>query len=321
MIRQLIFATEVRLNVNTRSSRMSVRLLRHNISHRTICSTSHPFCLRRFYAQRTLARTPMDHGHSSENHEQNDSAAGLGAAKKTRTEKGKSSKKSKTKKLESLAPRKDPLAATRLELYLKQIRDSGPDPTLLDIERCRPDGHTENVYSPQYADEYNALVDKLCRSFSRQQLREFNIMLKFNLPARAIKHQFAEAIIEKLWKWPSLKELQKRHRDMTEISVKTFPVNFTQLFLILGKDGAELLQMSKDYNVHIAVTRRPLLLRVEGLKASLDALSEHIAAVKNAIVEETFKLPVGKAIKQDLIQPISRLADAYVENLGDLGTV
>jgi hypothetical protein len=46
-------------------------------------------------------------------------------------------------------------------------------------------------------------------------------------------------------------------------------------------DGAELLQMSKDYNVHIAVTRRPLSLRVEGLKASLNALSEHVAAVKN----------------------------------------
>ena len=46
-------------------------------------------------------------------------------------------------------------------------------------------------------------------------------------------------------------------------------------------DGAELLQMSKDYNVHIAVTRMPLSLRVEGLKASLNALSEHIAAAKN----------------------------------------
>jgi hypothetical protein len=38
-------------------------------------------------------------------------------------------------------------------------------------------------------------------------------------------------------------------------------------------------------------------------------------------VEETFKLPGEKPIKQDLIQPISRLADAYVENLGDSGMV
>lgn len=46
-------------------------------------------------------------------------------------------------------------------------------------------------------------------------------------------------------------------------------------------DGAELLQMSKDYNVHISVTRDPLSLRVEGLMPSLQALAEHISAVKN----------------------------------------
>jgi hypothetical protein len=203
---------------------MSIRFLQQNISHRTICSASRPLCLRRFYAQRALALAPMDHDHSTENHEQNDSAAGPSAAKKTRAKKGEPrqpSKKSKATKLESLAPRKDPLAATGLELYLKEIRDSGPDPTLLDVERCRPYGHAENVDSPQYADEYNALVDKLCRSFSRQQLREFNIMLKLNLRATATKHQCAESIIEKQWKWPSLKEVQKRHRDRTEISVKS----------------------------------------------------------------------------------------------------
>jgi superfamily I DNA and RNA helicase len=46
-------------------------------------------------------------------------------------------------------------------------------------------------------------------------------------------------------------------------------------------DGAELLQMSQEYNVHIAVTRSPLALKVEGLRPSLSALSEHITAVKN----------------------------------------
>jgi hypothetical protein len=58
-------------------------------------------------------------------------------------------------------------------------------------------------------------------------------------------------------------------------------VTAVRMSLTSDLDGAELLQMSKDYNVHIAVTRRPLSLQVEGCKASLDALSEHIAAVKN----------------------------------------
>jgi hypothetical protein len=55
-------------------------------------------------------------------------------------------------------------------------------------------------------------------------------------------------------------------------------------------DGVELLQMSKDYNVHISVTRSPLTLRVEGLRASLSALSEHITAVKNVKYFITFVL-------------------------------
>lgn len=45
-------------------------------------------------------------------------------------------------------------------------------------------------------------------------------------------------------------------------------------------DGTEMLQMSKDYNVHIAVERSPLALRVEGLRASLKAMSKHIDVVK-----------------------------------------
>ena len=73
----------------------------------------------------------------------------------------------------------------------------------------------------QYSDEYNALLDKLCRSFSRQQLRAFTILYKLDLRAIRAKIEYAEAIIEKQWGWPSLKEAQKRLRDRTEVSVKS----------------------------------------------------------------------------------------------------
>jgi hypothetical protein len=121
---------------------------------------------------------------------------------------------------DDLAPLKDPLAATALELHLDEVRDSSPDPTLPDIERCRPERHAEDVDSKQYADEYNALVDKLCRSFSRQQLRDFNVLFGLRSRNSLTKHQLAQSIIEKQWNWPSLKEVQKRYRDRTEISVK-----------------------------------------------------------------------------------------------------
>jgi len=216
------------LNKSTTSLVMSVSyLLRQATLKRTVCSPSFVSLPYRFYAQAALAYAPVDH---SQSREQNDSVA----FKKPRGKKATNSKKgklqssnksrrlSKTKKSSiDSAPPKDPLAATGLELYLKEIRESGSEPTLQDIERCRPECHTENVDSAQYAEEYNGLVDKLCRSFSRQQLRDFTI--SFNLDSRAIltKHQLAESIIEKQWKWPSLKEVQKRHRDRTEVSVKS----------------------------------------------------------------------------------------------------
>lgn len=40
-----------------------------------------------------------------------------------------------------------------------------------------------------------------------------------------------------------------------------------------------------------------------------------------SIVEDVFDLPGGKPISQDLVQPISRLADAYVDSLEGKGTV
>jgi hypothetical protein len=39
------------------------------------------------------------------------------------------------------------------------------------------------------------------------------------------------------------------------------------------------------------------------------------------MVQDTFRLPGGKPIRHELIQPISRLADAYVESLRDEGRV
>lgn len=45
-------------------------------------------------------------------------------------------------------------------------------------------------------------------------------------------------------------------------------------------DGADLLQLSMQYNVHISLTFNPLALRVEGLRGSLKGLSEYISSLK-----------------------------------------
>lgn len=100
------------------------------------------------------------------------------------------------------------------------------------------------------------------------------------------------------------------------------------------KDGADLLSLSKQYNVHISFSAHPLSLKVEGLRGALDRLSKHIVEFKKVrsvscghpefcahpsvqnIEEKIFMLPAKKAISPDLLQRISRLSGAFTENLG-----
>ncbi|KAG2350473.1 hypothetical protein BDR05DRAFT_993870 [Suillus weaverae] len=216
---------------------------------------------------------------------------------------------------------RNPLEPTRVDLYLASIHAAGLEPTLDDIERCRPKRHS-SPESSKYAEEYNNLLDTLCRSFSKDQLRNFTEL--YNLDSiwtrsSRRKVEYAESIIEKQWNWPSLKEIERRQRDKTEVVIKTFSVNPSQLFLILGKDGADLLQLSMQYNVHISLASNPLALRVEGLRGTMKQLTEHLSELKKGIIDEIVELPSKQPIRQDLVQRISRLAGAYVENLGHKG--
>lgn len=218
---------------------------------------------------------------------------------------------------------RNPLEPTRVDLYLASIHAAGLEPTLDDIERCRPKRHS-SPESSKYAEEYNNLLDTLCRSFSKDQLRNFTEL--YNLDpmwtrSSRRKVEYAESIMEKQWNWPSLKEIERRRRDKTEVVIKTFSVNPSQLFLILGKDGADLLQLSMQYNVHISLASNPLALRVEGLRGTMKQLTEHLSELKKGIIDEIVELPSKQPIRQDLVQRISRLAGAYVENLGHKGKI
>lgn len=105
-----------------------------------------------------------------------------------------------------------------------------------------------------------------------------------------------------------------------------------------SSDGADLLEMSLTYNVHISLTTHPLALRVEGFRGSLKRLTEHIESVKQvcttsdafvtyahcfaqSIVHETYQLPTKVRIPQDIVQQISRLAGAFLENMKPDGMV
>ena len=45
-------------------------------------------------------------------------------------------------------------------------------------------------------------------------------------------------------------------------------------------DGSDLLRLSNDYNVHISLRQNPLGLRVEGARASVRELTEHLLVIR-----------------------------------------
>lgn len=179
-----------------------------------------------------------------------------------------------------------------------------------------------NPDSPEYIEQYHRLVDTLCRSFSKTQILRFaRIYALQGVNTKTKKIEMAEAIIERKWGWPNLLEVEKAKRDRTEVVTEAFPVTPSQLFLILGRDGADLLQLSRQFNVHISLDRNPLSLRIEGLRGRSQNLVQKLRSLTKDMVEDTFQMPIRTPIRPDLIQRISRLAGAYIENVGQHGVI
>ncbi|EJF66990.1 hypothetical protein DICSQDRAFT_47839 [Dichomitus squalens LYAD-421 SS1] len=171
---------------------------------------------------------------------------------------------------------------SRVQTYLATINASGIEPTRFDLDRYQPE--RPHVYSPKYAEVYNATLNTLMRSFTKEQLRKFLVQelgTSRHCSTSRKKADYAESIMEQLWKWPKLADVEQAKRDKTEVVTNELPVTVSQLFLILGKDGMDLKRMSQDFDVHISLKRRGklLALRAEGTRSGVRELFEHIAVI------------------------------------------
>jgi hypothetical protein len=104
--------------------------------------------------------------------------------------------------------------------------------------------------------------------------------------------------------------------------------------LTLPRDGSDLFQLSRTYNVHISVKRNPLAIYLEGTRESIRAAQECVDVVRKArycfcvpvfviligwqsIVEDIVDTPFAHPVSQEVLQRVSRLSGAFVENIGD----
>ena len=119
--------------------------------------------------------------------------------------------------IDTTGPASDP---SKTESYLLSLLEDGATPTLRDLERLKPPQHSD-PRSTNYAHEYRTLLDNICRSFSSDQLRGFTQNYGLQLGLKRRKMAFAEAIVEKAWQWPSLRELRRAQRDRTEVTSRS----------------------------------------------------------------------------------------------------
>ncbi|KAH9013794.1 hypothetical protein EDB83DRAFT_2321615 [Lactarius deliciosus] len=111
------------------------------------------------------------------------------------------------------------LESSKTESYLLSLLTNDVTPTLRDLERLKPPEHPD-LHSKEYTAVYSALLDSICHSFSNDQLRSFTQQYGLSLGSKLRKASYAEAIIEKAWQWPSLRELKHARSGCTEVTYR-----------------------------------------------------------------------------------------------------
>jgi len=200
--------------------------------------------------------------------------------------------------------------SSKTESYLLSLLEDGATPTLHDLERLKPPQHSD-PRSTKYALEYRTLLDNICRSFSSDQLRSFTQDYGLQLGLKRRKMAFAEAIVEKAWQWPSLRELKRAQRDRTGVASRSMctliltpicltfcsgsthlerafrstwkrlpPASSKTRSLTPVLDGSDLSELSKKYNIHISVKPNPLAIYLEGSRDSVREAEIYVDGVK-----------------------------------------
>ncbi|KAG5734188.1 hypothetical protein E4T56_gene1247 [Termitomyces sp. T112] len=225
----------------------------------------------------------------------------------------KTQKKEKTSPVET--PTRNLLVETKLQEYLDHLATT-QDISVVDLEREYKPSIRPDKTATDYEEEYKKVVARLVRSFSLSQLRTIAKSYEIDISSKLTKWSTAATIVERQWRWPSLASIKQEKMD-SEIIHQSFLLDAKEAFLILGKDGADLLDISSKFGVHVSLSSNPLTLEVEGSRASLTQLSTYIDNLKMGIKDRYFQLPSARHVGSDSLQHISRKSGVFIEDAGE----
>ncbi|KZO96014.1 hypothetical protein CALVIDRAFT_564290 [Calocera viscosa TUFC12733] len=166
----------------------------------------------------------------------------------------------------------------------------------------------------RYPKFYEKTTELLTRSFTSLQLKKFMLQLGLLVPYGARKETIVRLLLHH-WQIPL--PAKKREDEDVELVERDFPLLPSELFLLMGTDGSDLLRLSHDFQARLTPIPNPLRLRAYGQPTQLDHLAWEIEGRRAKMMCRNVKLECAVGVRPDLIQTISRISGAFIENVGE----
>lgn len=132
--------------------------------------------------------------------------------------------KKKSKKKTNNTPEDLPPPAPRepgpSETFLSALRETAQEPTLADLDRFKP-RHQPKLSSTEYETAWNAAVEAICKSFSRDQLRSMAQEVAHNVPLPERKIDCARLVLDRSWGWKNPEDIAKEEKLRVEVQARS----------------------------------------------------------------------------------------------------
>jgi len=161
---------------------------------------------------------------------------------------------------------------------------------------------------------YEKTAGLISRSFTKLQLEQLLSQLGITVQKGEKKDTHVKLLLEN-WRMPPPVKVEEEVED--ELAERDFPLLPSELFLLMGTDGSDLLRLSHTYQARLTPIPNPLRLRAYGKSDALENMAAEIESRKANMISRTWKLECSAGVRSDLIQTISRISGAFIENAGE----
>ncbi|KAG9080770.1 hypothetical protein FRC06_006185, partial [Ceratobasidium sp. 370] len=188
----------------------------------------------------------------------------------------------------------------------------------------------------EYLALYEATESLINHRFTVAQLQHFEkeLGIRKNLGGKNdSKQKMIHRIMNSHYRMMHPSVIEKQLAEIRGGTEELYPVMPSQLFILLGRDGENLLQVSKQLHLNISVDRdQPaqsaepsnsggaqtaprFVLRASGPKTNHQKLKKYLDELQESVSVRMVVLPTGPPLSPSRLQSISRTAGAFCENV------